>query len=70
MTDEPGVQVTAVDLATGQRDGCTLQPGRRGQYVVFCAEPMYRASEVVGDDGSVVITLRHRCDEERKADES
>ena len=60
MTALVGVRVVAEDLETGAKEGCVLQPGKRGQYVVFCAEPMYMADEVVDDDGSVVITLKHR----------
>lgn len=55
-----GIRVTAVDLESGQSSECTLVAGKRGQYVVITAEPMYLAHEQRHANGTVVLTLKHR----------
>lgn len=54
------IKVTAVDLENGDTSEATLRAGRRGQYVVITAEPMYVHYEQVYANGTVVLTLKHR----------
>lgn len=54
------IRVTAEDLGTGEDGVVVLKAGRRGQYVVICAEPMYVAHEQRYANGTVTLTLKHR----------